>query len=78
MENSRKLLVKEIEKFTEKSQLADYYTILTNKYCIKWLDAQICKIFAHKKNRWPKELWNFIYLFERTQYEIAEETLAIN
>ena len=38
MQNGRKLLVKEIEKLTdkcEKSQLADYYTMLTKKYCIK-------------------------------------------
>ena len=52
MQNGRKLLVKEIEKLTdkcEKSQLADYYTMLTKKYCIKWLDAQICKILLIKK-----------------------------
>ena len=53
MQNGRKLLVKEIEKLTdkcEKSQLADYYTMLTKKYCIKWLDAQICKILLIKKS----------------------------
>ena len=45
MQNSGKLLVKVIEKFTEKfkkSQLANYYTMLTMKYYIKLLDSWIC------------------------------------
>ena len=53
MQNSGKLLVKVTKKFTdkfEKSQQANYYTMLTMKYCIKLLDAQICKIlFIGKK-----------------------------
>ena len=53
MQNSGKLLVKVIEKFTEKfkkSQLANYYTMLTMKYCIKLLDSRICKILLIKKS----------------------------
>ena len=62
MQNSGKLLVKVTKKFTdkfEKSKQANYYTMLTMKYCIKLLDAQICKILFKRKNCWP----NFVYLF---------------
>ena len=53
MQNSGKLLVKVIEKFTakfKKSQLANYYTMLTMKYYIKLLDSWICKILLIKKS----------------------------
>ena len=66
IENSGKLLVKLIEKFTdkfEKSQQVNYYTMLTMKYCIKLLDAQIGKILLIKKNHGPKEPGKFVYLF---------------
>ena len=42
MQNSGTLLVKLIEKFTDKFEL-------TMKYCIKLLDGQICKILLINK-----------------------------
>ena len=52
--------------------------MLTTKYCIKLLDAQICKILLIKKITDQKN-WDILFIYSRElKYELAEETSAIN